>query len=86
MISIAAPTVEVVFGPEARRRFEVIGEAGGVIVIDEEHENAFKQESTPRYHARDAALELARNRIRANDEILVRIFCPGFRCNNIYAC
>jgi primosomal protein N' (replication factor Y) len=32
----------------------------GIIVIDEEHENAFKQESTPRYHARDVAMELAR--------------------------
>ncbi|HEY3321740.1 MAG TPA: primosomal protein N' [Planctomycetota bacterium] len=32
----------------------------GIIFIDEEHENAFKQETTPRYHARDVALELAR--------------------------
>ena len=32
----------------------------GVIVIDEEQEHAFKQESTPRYHARDVAMELAR--------------------------
>jgi len=32
----------------------------GIVIIDEEHENAFKQESTPRYHARDAAAELAR--------------------------
>jgi primosomal protein N' (replication factor Y) len=32
----------------------------GVIVIDEEHEGAFKQETTPRYHARDTALALAR--------------------------
>ena len=32
----------------------------GIIVIDEEHENAFKQESTPRYHARDVAMALAR--------------------------
>src|SRR5262249_45288054 len=32
----------------------------GILVIDEEHEGTFKQESTPRYHARDVAVMRAR--------------------------
>ncbi|HHI68548.1 MAG TPA: primosomal protein N' [Planctomycetes bacterium] len=32
----------------------------GLIVVDEEHENTFKQGNVPRYHARDMALERAR--------------------------
>jgi primosomal protein N' (replication factor Y) len=32
----------------------------GLIVLDEEHEAAYKQERTPRYHARTVALELGR--------------------------
>jgi primosomal protein N' (replication factor Y) len=32
----------------------------GVVVVDEEHEPSFKQESVPRYHARDVAIERAR--------------------------
>ena len=32
----------------------------GLIVIDEEHETSFKQDATPRYHARDVAVMRAR--------------------------
>lgn len=32
----------------------------GLVILDEEHEATFKQESAPRYHARDVALERAR--------------------------
>ena len=32
----------------------------GLVVLDEEHEWTFKQDQTPRYHARDVALELGR--------------------------
>jgi primosomal protein N' (replication factor Y) len=33
----------------------------GVVVVDEEHEPSFKQESNPRYHARDVAVMRARS-------------------------
>jgi primosomal protein N' (replication factor Y) (superfamily II helicase) len=32
----------------------------GVIILDEEHEPSFKQDSSPRYHAREVAVERAR--------------------------
>ncbi len=32
----------------------------GIIVMDEEHEGSYKSESSPKYHAREAALEVAR--------------------------
>lgn len=34
----------------------------GLVIIDEEHENSYKQDSTPRYDARRVALELCRRR------------------------
>ncbi len=32
----------------------------GIVIVDEEHEPAYKQEETPRYHARDAAIQRGR--------------------------
>ncbi|OUO34578.1 primosomal protein N' [Olsenella sp. An290] len=34
----------------------------GLIIIDEEHEASYKQDKSPRYHAREVAAELARER------------------------
>lgn len=34
----------------------------GLIIIDEEHEGSYKQDKSPRYHAREVAAELARER------------------------
>ncbi len=33
----------------------------GAGIIDEEHESSYKQEETPRYHARDVAIERAKS-------------------------
>ncbi len=55
---IARGQVQVIVGA----RSAIFAPTGklGLIVIDEEHEASFKQESTPRYHARDVAVMRAR--------------------------
>jgi primosomal protein N' (replication factor Y) len=55
---VAAGHVQVVVG--ARSAVFAPARKLGLIVIDEEHESTFKQESTPRYHARDVAVMRAR--------------------------
>jgi primosomal protein N' (replication factor Y) len=55
---VASGQVQVVVG--ARSAVFAPARKLGLIVIDEEHEATFKQESTPRYHARDVAVMRAR--------------------------
>src|SRR5207237_8109168 len=55
---IASGQVQVVVG--ARSAVFAPTRRLGLIVIDEEHEGSFKQDSTPRYHARDVAVMRAR--------------------------
>ena len=54
---IAEGAVQVIVGP----RSAIFAPAPylGLIILDEEHENTFKQETIPRYHARDVAIHRA---------------------------
>lgn len=55
--SIASGAIQVVVG--ARSAVFAPTRNLGLIVIDEEHETTFKQETAPRYHARDVAVKRA---------------------------
>lgn len=57
---IASGQIQVVVGP--RSAIFAPTPHLGLIILDEEHESSFKQETVPRYHARDVALR------RAEDE------------------
>ncbi|WP_337176812.1 primosomal protein N' [Paludisphaera sp.] len=54
---IAKGEVDVVVG--ARSAIFAPARRLGLIVVDEEHESTFKQETVPRYHARDVAVKRA---------------------------
>ena len=53
----------------------------GLIVIDEEHEGSYKQDSAPRYHARDVAVWMAR---RAGATVVLGSATPSIE--SLYAC
>ena len=55
---IASGRVQVVVG--ARSAVFAPVPQLGLVVLDEEHDGSFKQQTVPRYHARDVALERAR--------------------------
>jgi primosomal protein N' (replication factor Y) len=55
---IRAGEVDVVVGPRSAV-FAPVPHLG-ILVVDEEHEGSFKQQSAPRYHARDVGLVRAR--------------------------
>ena len=53
----------------------------GLIVIDEEHEGSYKQDSAPRYHARDVAVWMAR---RSGAAVVLGSATPSIE--SLYAC
>ncbi len=50
--------IDVIIGPRSAL-FTPFKEIG-LIIIDEEHENSYKSENMPKYHARETAIEIAR--------------------------
>lgn len=50
--------IDVIIGPRSAL-FTPFKELG-LIIIDEEHENSYKSETMPKYHARETAIELAK--------------------------
>lgn len=55
---IGSGNIDVIVG--ARSAIFAPVKSLGAVVVDEEHETSYKQESTPRYHVREVAIERAR--------------------------
>lgn len=55
---IRSGTASVILGPRSAVFSPISGL--GLVIVDEEHDGSYKQESSPRYHARSVAVERAR--------------------------
>ncbi len=55
-----AGQIRIVIGP--RSALFTPFENTGLLILDEEHETTYKSEQSPRYHARDAAIEMGRRK------------------------
>ena len=56
---VANDEVDIVLGARSAVLAPLLHERLGLIVVDEEHDQSYKQDSTPRYHGRDVAVRLA---------------------------
>lgn len=65
--------VRVVIGPRSAL-FSPLPNIG-LIILDEEHENSYKQNTSPRYHAREVAFKLAE---RENSVLILGSATPSF--------
>ncbi|MGR3221000.1 MAG: replication restart helicase PriA [Candidatus Anammoxibacter sp.] len=70
VVNVVVGTRSAVFAPVKKL---------GVIIVDEEHENTFKQENTPRYHARDVGIMRA---MYANALVILGSATPSLESYN----
>ncbi|MAT80940.1 MAG: primosomal protein N' [Phycisphaerae bacterium] len=56
---VASDDVDIVIGARSAVLAPLSHERLGIVIVDEEHDQSYKQDATPRYHGRDVAVRLA---------------------------